>query len=49
DHRIAMSFSMAGLRTSGPITIHGTETVATSFPTFTELANRAGLTIEVSQ
>ncbi|MFI7808427.1 bifunctional prephenate dehydrogenase/3-phosphoshikimate 1-carboxyvinyltransferase, partial [Acinetobacter baumannii] len=24
DHRIAMSFSMAGLRTSGPITIHGT-------------------------
>ena len=49
DHRIAMSFSMAGLRNSGPITIQGTETVATSFPTFTELANRAGLTIEVSQ
>jgi 3-phosphoshikimate 1-carboxyvinyltransferase len=38
DHRIAMSFSIAGLRTSGNITIHGTETVP-SFPTFTELAN----------
>ncbi len=49
DHRIAMSFSMAGLRTSEEIKIVGTETVATSFPTFTELANRAGLTIQVSQ
>jgi 3-phosphoshikimate 1-carboxyvinyltransferase len=47
DHRIAMSFSMAGLRTSGAITIHGTETVATSFPTFTELANKAGLDLQV--
>ena len=49
DHRIAMSFSMAGLRTSGEIKIIGTETVATSFPTFTELANQAGLAIQVSE
>ncbi len=49
DHRIAMSFSMAGLRTSGEINIVGTETVATSFPTFTELATQAGLTIVVSE
>ena len=49
DHRIAMSFSMAGLRTSGEINIVGTETVATSFPTFTELATQAGLTIAVSE
>lgn len=48
DHRIAMSFSMAGLRTSGEINILGTETVATSFPTFTELATQAGLAIHVS-
>ncbi len=48
DHRIAMSFAMAGLRTSGEIRIVGTETVATSFPTFTELANQAGLLIEVT-
>lgn len=49
DHRIAMSFSMAGLRSSGTINIMGTETVATSFPTFTELANKAGLAIQVSE
>ena len=49
DHRIAMSFSMAGLRTSGEINIVGTETVATSFPTFTELATQAGLEIAVSE
>ena len=49
DHRIAMSFSMAGLRTSGEIKIVGTETVATSFPSFTELSNLAGLAIQVSE
>jgi len=47
DHRIAMSFSIAGLRASGEITIIGTETVATSFPNFTVLAQQAGLTIKV--
>ncbi|WP_298145896.1 bifunctional prephenate dehydrogenase/3-phosphoshikimate 1-carboxyvinyltransferase [uncultured Acinetobacter sp.] len=49
DHRIAMSFAMAGLRTSGEIKIVGTETVATSFPTFTQLANTAGLAIQVTE
>ncbi|MEK7738805.1 MAG: hypothetical protein AAB326_02050, partial [Pseudomonadota bacterium] len=49
DHRIAMSFSMAGLRNSGEIKIIGTETVATSFPTFTELTNQAGLQIQVTE
>ncbi len=49
DHRIAMSFSMAGLRNSGEIKIMGTETVATSFPTFTQLSNQAGLEIQVSE
>lgn len=44
-----MSFSIAGLRAAEAITIVGTETVATSFPTFTELANQAGLSIEVSE
>ncbi len=47
DHRIAMSFSIAGLRASGEIIIHGTETVATSFPNFTILAQQAGLVISV--
>ena len=49
DHRIAMSFSMAGLRSSAPITIYGTETVATSFPTFTQLTTQAGFSIEVEE
>lgn len=49
DHRIAMSFAMAGLRTAGEINISGTETVATSFPTFTELAAQAGLPIQVTE
>lgn len=47
DHRIAMSFAIAGLRASQDILIHGTETVATSFPNFTQLAKQAGLNIEV--
>ena len=49
DHRIAMSFSMAGLRSSDEIKIVGTETVATSFPTFTQLTEQAGLSIQVSE
>lgn len=48
DHRIAMSFAIAGLRASQPITIDGTETVATSFPNFTQLAKQAGLQLEVN-
>ncbi len=47
DHRIAMSFAMAALRASGPITILGTETVATSFPNFVTLAQQAGLRLSV--
>ncbi len=47
DHRIAMSFAMAGLRANDNIVIHGTETVATSFPNFTQLAQHAGLSIDV--
>lgn len=47
DHRIAMSFAMAGLRASGEILIHGTETVATSFPNFTQLAKQSGLNLTV--
>lgn len=47
DHRIAMSFSIAGLRSHGEIVINGTETVATSFPTFTALTQQAGFNIQV--
>lgn len=47
DHRIAMSFSIAGLRASAPITIENCDNVATSFPNFVELAQRAGMHIQV--
>jgi 3-phosphoshikimate 1-carboxyvinyltransferase len=43
DHRIAMSFSIAGLRANAPITIHDCENVNTSFPEFRDLATRLGL------
>ena len=48
DHRIAMSFAVASVRASDDIIIQGTETVATSFPNFAELANEVGLNIAVS-
>ncbi|MDY7025446.1 MAG: bifunctional prephenate dehydrogenase/3-phosphoshikimate 1-carboxyvinyltransferase [Pseudomonadota bacterium] len=47
DHRIAMSFSVASLRAAEPIIIHGAEHVATSFPSFVDLANKLGLSIRV--
>lgn len=46
DHRIAMAFSIAGLRATGPITIHDCANVNTSFPTFVSLAQRLGLFVE---
>ena len=46
DHRIAMSFAMAALRASGPITIHDCTNVNTSFPGFVVLARNAGLSIQ---
>jgi 3-phosphoshikimate 1-carboxyvinyltransferase len=45
DHRIAMAFSIAGLRASGPITIRDCRNVNTSFPNFVSLAEQAGLRI----
>lgn len=48
DHRIAMSFAMAALRSRKPIEIFDCANVATSFPGFVELAQSAGLQIEGS-
>ena len=45
DHRIAMAFSIAGLRATGQITILDCANVNTSFPTFVALANKLGLTV----
>ncbi|MFQ5468971.1 MAG: 3-phosphoshikimate 1-carboxyvinyltransferase [Gammaproteobacteria bacterium] len=45
DHRIAMAFSIAGLRANGAIGISDCENVATSFPGFVDLARASGLNI----
>ena len=42
DHRIAMSFAVAGLIARGPVHIGDCANVATSFPGFMELANGCG-------
>ena len=46
DHRIAMSFAIAGLVSKSPITILNTENVSTSFPEFFDLIKSMGLNIE---
>jgi len=46
DHRIAMSFAIAGLVSKNPITILNTENVSTSFPEFFNLIRSMGLNIE---
>ncbi|OUR89712.1 hypothetical protein A9Q92_00690 [Methylophaga sp. 42_8_T64] len=46
DHRIAMSFAMAGLQAGGTIQINDCANVATSFPNFVGLASDAGLEID---
>ena len=45
DHRIAMSFAIAALRSSGEILINDCANVATSFPGFVELANQVGMDV----
>ena len=47
DHRIAMSFAIAGLRAEQPIRILDCANVNTSFPGFANLAASAGLHITV--
>ena len=47
DHRIAMSFAVAGGVSTGPIVINEADNVATSFPNFVDLATSAGLNISV--
>lgn len=45
DHRIAMAFTVAGLRARDEITIKNCNNVATSFPGFVELANSLGFRV----
>lgn len=45
DHRIAMTFAMAGLVAQQEIIVQDTANIATSFPNFVQLANAAGMLI----
>ncbi|ANB17729.1 3-phosphoshikimate 1-carboxyvinyltransferase [Dokdonella koreensis] len=45
DHRVAMSFAVAGLVAGGAVTIGDCANVATSFPGFVELANGCGFAL----
>ena len=49
DHRIAMAFSIAGLRAAGPIVINDCENVNTSFPEFIKIAQALGLNLTCEQ
>jgi len=42
DHRIAMSFLIAGLAAKSPVTVDDTSFVATSFPTFVPMMEKLG-------
>ena len=46
DHRIAMSFAIAGAVSEDEVVVHGAEAVATSFPNFSDLANKLGMDID---
>ena len=46
DHRIAMSFAVAGLAAAGPVRINDCRHVGTSFPGFRDLANRCGFALQ---
>jgi 3-phosphoshikimate 1-carboxyvinyltransferase len=45
DHRIAMSFLIASLRSTEAITVDGCSNIETSFPSFMHVMNRIGLNI----
>ena len=46
DHRIAMAFTIAGLRADANVKILDCAHVATSFPNFVELARTVGMTLD---
>lgn len=48
DHRIAMAFAIAGAVAQSSVTILHCEQVATSFPTFVNLANQINLSIGIN-
>lgn len=47
DHRCAMSFLVAGLVSTAPVKVSGTEAIATSYPAFIEDMRRLGAGVQV--
>lgn len=47
DHRIAMAFAIAGSRAKQPVRIRNVANVATSFPSFADLAQAVGISLEI--
>ena len=45
DHRVAMSFLIAGLVSKKPITVRNTENINTSFPTFIDILREQNIDI----
>ena len=45
DHRVAMAFSIAALRSTGTIVVNDCENIATSFPNFARLADIIGIDV----
>ena len=45
DHRIAMSFLIAGIKCSSPIEVKECDNILTSFPNFTEITSSLGYAI----
>ena len=46
DHRMAMAFAVAGMRTVRPVSIDDARTIDTSFPGFQDLMNGMGANIQ---
>ncbi|MEE2803687.1 MAG: 3-phosphoshikimate 1-carboxyvinyltransferase [Pseudomonadota bacterium] len=47
DHRIAMAFALAGSVSQGPVRVMDCGLVQTSFPGFSDVAQKAGLRLEI--
>ena len=45
DHRIAMAFALAGLRSNSPLVVRNASAIATSYPDFLAVTKRVGLRI----
>ena len=46
DHRIAMSFLIAGARSKNGLVIKNCENIKTSFPSFKDIMNSIGMKID---